>query len=92
MMNKTIEEYFDFGVDIGRELFVEELGSDSLKASIFNIEHATLFLRKMQIALGVILPHQDIIKRGLIMGVKVAGSERRKLTITQPLTLNERKL
>lgn len=76
------EEYFDFGVNIGKAIFHETLKGNSLMASLYNDTHAEQSLKKLQVKLGTIFPHQDLIKRGIKMGVRVAGSEQRLLTRT----------
>ena len=77
-MNES-EQYFNLGVAYGEAVFHEHLKGCSLMASLYNDSHAIISLRKLQVRFGIILPHQDMIKRGIIMGVKVAGSKQRRV-------------
>jgi len=72
------ERYFDMGVQIGKTVFSEHLKGDSLLASKYTSDHAAISLRKLQIQFGTILPYQDMVKRGIRMGVLTAGTQQRR--------------
>lgn len=72
-MNQEQQYYFDMGVTIGESLFITHLHGDSLMASQFNDKYADVALKKAMKQFSVILHCQDIIKRGIVLGVKTAG-------------------
>ena len=72
-MNLTQEQYFNFGVDMGKAIYEHELHGNSYLASIFDEETAKILLKKVQIGVNRIFPHQEIIAKGIKLGVLTGG-------------------
>ena len=72
-MNTEQQYYFDMGVELGELVFAKHLNGDSYSASKYTPEHAAISLKNAMVANEVIFHHQEIIKRGIVLGVKTAG-------------------
>ena len=72
------EYYFNMGVEIGRDTYHSILKGDSYLASRFTLDHADKAMKKAFKQFNIILPHQDMIKRGIRMGVLTSGTQQRR--------------
>ena len=78
-MNPEQQYYFDMGVVFGESLFTTHLKGDSLMASNFTYDHAGIALKNAMKQFKQILPCQEIIQRGIVLGVKTAGVKQPRL-------------
>ncbi len=77
-MNPEQQYYFDMGVKLGELVFAKHLNGDSYSASKYTPEHAAISLKNAMVANEVIFHHQEIIKHGIVLGVKTAGVKIRR--------------